>query len=236
MTSARASILDLEIPGGWTERQVELAGRWLSLLVPAAPDEFLNQLDEARLDELPRLRSDPYWAQVWTAARPLANAVAAQASVWPAGVRVLELGCGAGLVGLAAAASGCDVLFTDYVPEAVELALENARRNGLTANGRSLDWRAPWEERFPVIVGSDILYDSSLHGSLIGVFQLMLGPSGEIWLGDPGRSAASTFLDRAAHAGFSPQLFDADSRPLAKPQCGQFQRIVLRRLRPESPP
>lgn len=228
--AARTSIAELEIPGGWTERDVEVAGRRLSLLVPAAPDEFLNELDEATLDSLPRLRSDPYWAQVWTAALPFASAVAA--ADWPPGTRALELGCGVGVVGLAAALAGCDVLITDYVPEAVELALENARRNRLSVRGMTLDWRSPGDEPFDVILGSDIVYDVGLHDCLIGLLDRMLAPGGIVWLGDPGRSGTSAFLERTYRAGFACQLFDQEARPIPVPALGRFQRIVLRRAGP----
>lgn len=47
------------------------------------------------------------------------------------GKRVIELGCGLGLAGIAAGLAGAHVLFTDYVPQALEFAEKNARLNGL---------------------------------------------------------------------------------------------------------
>lgn len=45
------------------------------------------------------------------------------------GVRVLEVGCGTGLVGLTAAKAGAEVTLTDANPFAVELARHNAKEN-----------------------------------------------------------------------------------------------------------
>lgn len=59
--------------------------------------------------------------------------------------RVLDLGCGTGVLGLAAAkAAKADVLFTDIDPRAVAVAQAAVRRNGVVAPARVADgWRAP---------------------------------------------------------------------------------------------
>lgn len=60
-----------------------------------------------------------------------------------AGLRVLELGCGLGLVGLAAALCGAsEVVLTDSAESSVHSAMTNAALNGLQARVRSsrLDW------------------------------------------------------------------------------------------------
>jgi release factor glutamine methyltransferase len=73
------------------------------------------------------------------------------------GEEVLDLGCGCGLFGLAAAARGASrVLFTDIDPRAVRCALANARRNGLErVEGRAGDLFAPCgRERFDAIIAN----------------------------------------------------------------------------------
>lgn len=47
------------------------------------------------------------------------------------GHRVLEMGCGTGIIALHCAKSGCSVTAADISPEAVECTEKNARRNGL---------------------------------------------------------------------------------------------------------
>src|SRR5512145_2718169 len=118
-----SSLAELEIPGGWSERTVVVGPHDFKLLLPAEPDAFLEHLEDLATTGEPHL-ADPYWAKLWPAAINLAATLVRRP--FPPGTRVLELGCGSGLVGLAALASGCDVTFSDYVPKAVELALENA--------------------------------------------------------------------------------------------------------------
>lgn len=59
--------------------------------------------------------------------------------------RVLDLGCGTGVLGIAAAkAAKADVLLTDIDPRAVETARASAIRNGVQAPARVADgWRDP---------------------------------------------------------------------------------------------
>jgi predicted nicotinamide N-methyase len=128
------SLADLDVPGGWSERTVVVGPHSFRLLLPTEPDAFLEQLEDPATTAQPHF-ADPYWAKLWPAAINLAAGVVRRP--FPPGTRVLEIGCGSGLVGLAALASGCDVTFSDYVPKAVELALENAARNGYP-QGRGL--------------------------------------------------------------------------------------------------
>lgn len=55
------------------------------------------------------------------------------------GVRVLEVGCGTGLVGLTAAKAGAEVTLTDANPFAVDLARHNAKENGVTVTAVETD-------------------------------------------------------------------------------------------------
>jgi hypothetical protein len=91
------------------------------------------------------------------------------------GLPCLELGCGSGLVGLACLAAGLEVTFSDYVPFTVELALENAARNGFAnARGLVLDWRQPHDRQWPLIVAADVTYDRTNIAPLLDVLEKML--------------------------------------------------------------
>jgi methylase of polypeptide subunit release factors len=71
------------------------------------------------------------------------------------GERVLDLGCGAGTYALAAARRGARVVATDKDPRAVACTLANARRNGLTLDGRVGSLFEPVQgERFDAIVAT----------------------------------------------------------------------------------
>lgn len=68
----------------------------------------------------------------------LAQAVHATLAQRPPGARLLEVGCGAGLVSLVAARAGAMVTATDLNPHAIELLRHNASENGLQARVRTI--------------------------------------------------------------------------------------------------
>ena len=214
-----------EIPGGWTEDEMALPDRVIRLTRPARPDAFLD--DPAVLAENARNDFMPYWAYLWPAARAMAHSVAAQS--WPHRMRALEIGCGIGLVGLAGLASGLEVTFSDYRPLPVQLALHNARQNGLEhARGLLLDWHKPLSRRFPLILGCDVVYEVRSHAPILKLVEHMLAPGGAAWFGDGGRQVAADFVSAARDRGLSVELRDEHGRPLAAPQVGRFQLIILR--------
>ena len=213
------------IPGGWTEREVPVGPHVFRLLTPADPDALLERLIESPAIEQ-RHFADPYWGKLWPAAVPLAETILR----FPSPGSCLELGCGSGLAGLAALAAGWEVTFSDYVPLAVDLALENAARNGLqNAKGLVLDWRRPGGERFAMIVASDVTYDAMNFEPLLDTLDRMLAPGGQAWLGDAGRGPAAKFLEMASRRGWAVDLFDERDEPATRPVLGRYQRIVLRR-------
>jgi predicted nicotinamide N-methyase len=234
--SARGTppITSLAIPGGWTEREWTIEGHVFRLVEP---------IDTSQ----PHL-ADPYWAKLWPTATFLAKAVLRRQET---GARrqepdqptnpkskiqnpksCLELGCGSGLVGLAALAAGLDVTFSDYVPQAVELALENSARNGFRhAKGLVLDWRLPPDVQFPFIVAADVTYDRANLGPLLDTVERMLAPGGEAWFSDAGRGPVAEFVKRAGNRGWSVSLWDEQNRRATVPALGHCQRIVLRRAK-----
>ncbi len=225
---ARAQTRLFAIPGGWKSYPVEVGGLSLHLTIPADPDRLLDAAaDGGDSDGEP---SDPYWAALWSAATPTAAAV--WRATWPPGTTVLELGCGVGLVGLAALARGYDVTFSDAVPQAVHVALENARQNGYPqARSRVIDWHAPPDGAYDVLLASDVLYHRGSHAALLRAIGRLMGPTGVCWIGDPGRYVAREFIHAAADR-FLVELRDGDGRPFGVPHVGQFQMLVLRHRSP----
>ncbi len=157
----------------------------------------------------PQHREEPgsrisFWWGITSAAIALARYLEAGRSLQ--GQRVVELGCGLGLAGITAGLRGAEVLFTDYVPEALQFASMNAKANGLieqAAGFALLDWEDPRNtEPFDIVCGSEILYDYFCHGSLIKLFPRLLKSGGRIILADRKRLAVSRFVGRMIDAGF----------------------------------
>lgn len=166
---------------------VAMPGRGPDLKIIAVADQSALVAASARFVEV------PFGLVVWDSARVMAAALAAGA-IEVAGQRVLELGCGTGLAGIAAARVGGVVTQTDCEPAALALTQRNAAANGVATQVALLDWRARvGRERYDVILGADVLYDHDTHGALAEVFAERLSPGGIVWLTDPRRPRTAGF-------------------------------------------
>lgn len=177
------------------ETPVLVAGWEIALLHPADPEALISEEDFERDERL------PYWADVWPSAIVLARFVA---TLEAAGKTFLELGCGAGLVATAAALAGFELMVTDYYEDALRFTRANVLHHaGADPAAMLLDWRAlPGDlERFDVVAASDVLYERP-YGELVAeTFARTLAPEGRGYLTDPGRVAASAFVEAAGVRG-----------------------------------
>jgi len=167
----------------------------VQILHPANSDDLISEQDFAIDDRL------PYWADLWPSAVVLARFIR---GLRGNGRRLLELGCGSGVVATAAARAGFTVTATDYYADSPLFARANAWRNGqMEITARCEDWNA-WPSDlgpFDLIVASDVLYEQRNAPLIARVMAQSLGPSGEGWIADPGRPAAASLSDWcASHA------------------------------------
>ena len=215
-----------EIPGGWTTRDFTLAGRTLRVTLPACPDAFLD--DPAVLAANRRDDYMPYWSYLWPTS--LETAVAVLEHDWPADGAALEIGAGIALTGLAALACGMHVAFSDYDRQALALAMHNARQNGLEQQAEELflDWRKPIERRFPVIFGTDVIYEKQNHLPILGLLEAMLAKEGEAWITDPGRHQAEAFLELLRERRFAVEHRTLPRQPYPGRPAGVTNLWILR--------
>ena len=146
----------------------------------------------------------PYWALVWTGARAIA-AVAANME-FPPGLRVLDLGCGLGFAGIAAARCGAAVTFGDYLDAPMEFVRATIARLALSrCDARLIDFTSAADDgsRFDLILAADIVYDPAHYGPLAEYLDLHLAPGGSILLTESLRADASVFVDGLKARGFS---------------------------------
>ena len=139
----------------------------------------------------------PYWALVWIGAR----AIAAQMLATPpsARMRVLDLGCGLGLSGIAAASGGAHVTFADYVPQALEFVRASAAHHAIPPERfaiRTLDFtREEPPERYDVVLAADVVYEPEAYGPLVDFLCSALAPRGTLWLTETLRADARRVLE-----------------------------------------
>jgi predicted nicotinamide N-methyase len=182
-------------PEALARRTVELPGGPLHVL---QPDEAAALPDDGPIEWAPVA---PYWAVLWRSGVALAREVAAEA---PGGLRIVELGCGLALPSIAAARGGATVLATDADREALALAAQNGRLNGVQLGTARVDWSQPGEllrrAPFDLVLAADVLYE---HTSVRPLLDLLLRLTPRAWVADPGRPPAEKFLDQAAERGWS---------------------------------
>ena len=181
------------------------SGAWATADEVTIPVGHLNvQMMTPQVMEDPGERISQWWG-ITSSAVALSEYLASIGDL--SGQRVIELGCGLGLAGITAGMLGADVLFTDSVPEALEVAKVNTAINGLDPNRtefRIVDWEQPTDlPLFSMIIGAEILYDYFVHGPLISLVRAILAPRGTIVFADRKRLVVSRFLGRLAGFGFS---------------------------------
>ena len=186
-------------------------GESVGLWVLDDPDAMLDALTQEEFD-----RTDermPYFAMVWPSADSLVAAVLAGPRL--GGQHVLDLGCGLGACGLAAARRGARVTFFDWEPRALEIVAASASRQNVSTAGadglpRPLgpfdfvagDWREPPPlGPFDLILGADLLYEARNAPAVASFLARHLKPGAEAWIADPGRPQAEPFVALAAAAG-----------------------------------
>lgn len=154
----------------------------------------------------------PYGLELWPAAPMLADYVLRGED--GAGRRAIEIGCGLGLVSMAATLKGWRMLATDNEPESLRFAAYNADLNGVEIDRYDLfDWTAPSRAaRYERVFGADILYDRANHAPILSALDGILETGAEAWLADPNRSVADRFEALAREHGFSVTV-DATSYP-----------------------
>jgi predicted nicotinamide N-methyase len=192
------------LPGGAASDLVEETltpgGRTVRLLRPRSGDALL---DEVLAEDDPPDDRLPFWAELWPSGSALAGAVA---GLDLTGRRVLELGCGLGLVSVAAAVAGADVLAADQSAEAIAFTTVNAGRNAVAVRTVRCAFErpepllagAPWD----LVLAADVLYEPATVPVLVDLLP-RLGPA--VWLADPGRPREPEFLRAVDAAGWRRQ-------------------------------
>ena len=201
-------------------RELELAGRTVTLLMPANADELISEADFDRDERL------PYWADLWPSARVLAEELAV---LRLAGTRVLELGCGLGVVAIGAVLGGASVTATDYYEEATRFARLNVHEaTGTTIATRMVDWSALPSDlgKFDLVIASDVLYEHRYASLVAGAIAATLVRGGEAIVADPGRIALREFLDECDALGLE---HEGDARPFVDGEIRQT--VTLWKLR-----
>lgn len=148
------------------------------------------------------------------------------------GARVVELGAGTGLPGLAAARLGAHVVLTDRA-RALPLLRRNAECNALDVQVQELEWGSAWGGEaeallFQLVLGADVVCHDESMEPLIATLRQLLRGGGEALISNKCRDAAEHRFWEAAAEAFNVELLQ-EGLPAA-PRDGDDLPVMLYRL------
>ena len=209
---------------------------------PRNPDDLISEADFVRDERL------PYWADLWPSAIVLASFIeerlgAARASGGPtassggtagsARPRAFELGCGLGLVTIAAARAGYQVTATDYYEDALLFTARNTlRATGRMPDVQMVNWRAlpPELGRAELVLAADVLYEPDYGPLVAQVIERLLTSGGRGFIADQGRLAMGSFLAEAKSLGLRATEVQREERPGHGTSQGAHHTITVHEL------
>ena len=225
MKSVPGETLEVELERRFVTATTELSlgTHAVSLLRPKDYDDLISEEDFVRDDRL------PYWADLWPSSTILAGRLLSEPG---AGRTLLELGCGLGLVTVAAQLAGFAVTATDYYEDALRFTRLNSRRaTGREPSTRLVDWRDLPADlgRFDYVVAADVLYERPYGALVAATVARTLRRGGSALIADPGRIAAESFLEECARLGL--RLASMDDEPWEEGTARQRIRVYRLRFR-----
>jgi 2-polyprenyl-3-methyl-5-hydroxy-6-metoxy-1,4-benzoquinol methylase len=201
-------------------KEIVIRGRRFRFFVPRTLDRFLDTDDP--------FYDFPLWSKIWEASLVLADDLAGMAA--DPGKRILEIGCGLGVVGIVAASFGHRLTMTEYNSDALNFARANADENATDRSGfleiKKLDWTRPsLEGRFDCVVGSEVIYKETDFDAILKLFKRFLAPDGQVILSEGVRRTSVAFFGRL-QASFH---IRAQKRVLRSQ--GEEYRVILCKMR-----
>ncbi|RWK65071.1 50S ribosomal protein L11 methyltransferase [Mesorhizobium sp.] len=149
----------------------------------AEPEEEGTEADEYEPEPQP-----PYWAYAWAGGAVLARYILDRPET-VAGLRVLDLGAGSGLVGIAAAKAGASQVIASEIDRNGVAALAlNAAANGVAVTVVGEDITAGPPLPVDVVVAGDLFYRQDLADRVIPFLDRCLAADINVLIGDPGRA------------------------------------------------
>jgi len=158
-------------------------------------------LDRITDEEFIKDEQMPYWAEIWPASIVLAKHIFEKLPV--AQKPCIELGAGVGLVSVAAALAGGNVLATDYAEEAIPFIRLNALANNVTLESQNLDWRlVTLSQQYDFIFAADVLYERRNQLPILNAIDKLLSKTGVAVVADPRRQIAENFTQMVRENDF----------------------------------
>jgi predicted nicotinamide N-methyase len=197
-----------------TALHVELLRREPLLPVPGCAEIVAHQASDVfelweRWESSSGERQEPpFWAAVWPGAALVCRVILDRPEL-VSGKRVIDVGCGSGVVSVAAIKAGANnALANDICRAAVDAAQENATRNAVEVEGVLADLTQQSVSFGPgdVLVFSELFYDASGAGALREMGRRAAQQGARVLIADGERA----FLERDELTLFCEQTLDVN--------------------------
>lgn len=176
------------------ERQAFILANTVAAPAPLVPEITLRTgglsmplWEAAALTDARPAVPPPYWAWAWAGGQALARHVLDHPEL-VSGRRVVDIGCGGGIVAIAAAMAGAaNVTAIDLEIFAIEASRLNAAANGVTLGLEEADpigTDAGWD----VVLVGDLWYEPELAARMAPWLRDVAARGAEVLTGDPGRA------------------------------------------------
>jgi predicted nicotinamide N-methyase len=220
--------------------ELNIAGVAIQILHITNVDDLYNELlakGETHADV--KDERIPYWAELWPAAIGLSRYLVEFDFIKDV-KNVTEIGCGLGLPGIITGKLGANVIFTDYLEEALMFTKQNWNLNCLPESSSSegfpqaqfeiMDWRQPNPEfAADLVLASDVCYEKRFFDYLPNAFKTLCKPGGSIIVSDPSREIAQIFFQNIKKEGFKLNKMNYDIQPVLG---GKSISVNIYHLRP----
>jgi len=188
-------------------------------IILETPPDLDHLLDKAACNSPNQVETIPYYSIIWPSSIALARYLNRECAHLITGQRVMELGCGLGAPSIVCAKMGADVTASDFHPDAAEWLLHNARINEAEVHYQQLNWQDYIRKEhsstdsvlhFPLIVGSDLVYEKDHIAALVCAINALCASGGEVLIADPGRDNLTLFIDAMHKSHWMDTLFVED--------------------------
>lgn len=132
----------------------------------------------------------PFWAFAWAGGQAVARFILAQPERFCGG-RILDIGCGSGLISIVAAAIGAQAVYANDTDPLCEAALIlNSEANNVDVNWLSGNLLACPPPSVDIILAGDVFYEKEMSRSFIEWLKMAAAAGIKVYAGDPGRTYA----------------------------------------------
>jgi predicted nicotinamide N-methyase len=190
--------------------QLKISGIEVSILSVTNVDAlYENLVSKGEAHEDVKDERIPYWADLWPSAIALCehlhktNAITNRLSVH-------DMGCGLGLPGIFAGMLGANVIFSDYLEEALDFAAQNWKLNlSHPASFVKMDWRKPDPFlKADLLIASDVAYEKRSFDFLPETFRSLVKTGGKSIVSEPNRLYSQDFFESLKFSGFNVEKFN----------------------------